>query len=48
MDGLIAILSVIAGILAVVAGTLPQIEHKKLKDDNTSRTSTNQTKLDQS
>ena len=51
MDGLNAILSVIAGILAVVAGALPLIayraERNKSKDDNTSKTPTNQAKPDQ-
>jgi hypothetical protein len=40
MDALIAILSVVAAVLAVIGGALPLIahweEHKKRKDDNTS------------
>jgi hypothetical protein len=46
-----AILSVIAGILAVVASILPLIaygkERKKLKDENTLRIPTNQAEPDQ-
>jgi hypothetical protein len=41
MDALIAILSVVAGVLAVIGAALPLIayreERKKRKDDNTSR-----------
>jgi len=50
MDGLNAVLSVIAGILAVVAGALPLIayrnERRRQKDENVSGIPTGQAKPD--